>query len=164
MLIKEQGMRKAIIIGGGIAGLTFCIGLRQIRIEAEIYESAKRWNRLGIWMEPNAMQALDRLGLATQIVGAELDHILLSFFGGSALHLAGGYRPSKVTPKCRKRSSRTHVALSLTTSVSTRDLSPTTPRGRSRVSGGATVGASVWREKERTASFRSQRCPCSPGA
>jgi 2-polyprenyl-6-methoxyphenol hydroxylase-like FAD-dependent oxidoreductase len=36
MLIKEQGMRKAIIIGGGIAGLTLGIGLRQIRIEAEI--------------------------------------------------------------------------------------------------------------------------------
>jgi cation diffusion facilitator CzcD-associated flavoprotein CzcO len=101
-------MRKAIIIGGGIAGLTLGIGLRQIRIEAEIYESAKTIARF-IW--------------------------------------TSGYRSSKVIPKYRKRSSRTHVALSLTTSMSTRDLSPTTPRGRSRVSGGATVGASVWREK-----------------
>jgi 2-polyprenyl-6-methoxyphenol hydroxylase-like FAD-dependent oxidoreductase len=47
MLIKEQGMRKAIIIGGGIAGLTLGIGLRQIRIEAEIYESAKTLQPIG---------------------------------------------------------------------------------------------------------------------
>lgn len=72
MLIKEQGMRKAIIIGGGIAGLTLGIALRQIGIEAEIYESAKTLEPIGagIWMAPNAMQVLDRLGLATQIVAA----------------------------------------------------------------------------------------------
>jgi len=58
-----------IIIGGGIAGLTAAIALRQRGIEATVYEAAPQILPLGagIWMAPNAMQVFDRLGLAQRI-------------------------------------------------------------------------------------------------
>jgi len=68
-------MHKPIIVGAGIAGLTFGIALRQFGIETEIYESAPALEPIGagIWMAPNAMQIFDRLGLARQIVAAGVE-------------------------------------------------------------------------------------------
>ncbi len=58
-----------IIIGGGIAGLTAAVALRQRGIAATVCEAAPQILPLGagIWMAPNAMQVFDRLGLAAQI-------------------------------------------------------------------------------------------------
>jgi 2-polyprenyl-6-methoxyphenol hydroxylase-like FAD-dependent oxidoreductase len=58
-----------IIIGGGIAGLTAAIALRQRGLAATVYEAAPQILPLGagIWMAPNAMQVFDRLGLAQRI-------------------------------------------------------------------------------------------------
>jgi 2-polyprenyl-6-methoxyphenol hydroxylase-like FAD-dependent oxidoreductase len=68
-------MHRPVIIGAGIAGLTFGIALRQFGIESEIYESAPALEPIGagIWMAPNAMQIFDRLGLAHQIVAAGIE-------------------------------------------------------------------------------------------
>lgn len=58
-----------IIIGGGIAGLTAALALRQRGLAAQVYEAAPQILPVGagIWMAPNAMQVFDRLGLAERI-------------------------------------------------------------------------------------------------
>ena len=58
-----------LIIGGGIAGLTAAVALRQRGIAAAVCEAAPQILPLGagIWMGPNAMQVFGRLGLADQI-------------------------------------------------------------------------------------------------
>lgn len=61
-----------IIIGGGIAGLTAAIALRQRGLAATVYEAAPELRPLGagIWLAPNAMQVFERLGLAARINAA----------------------------------------------------------------------------------------------
>ncbi|MGI4870276.1 MAG: FAD-dependent monooxygenase [Janthinobacterium lividum] len=67
-----MGQPAGIIIGGGIAGLTAAIALRQRGIAATVCEAAPQILPLGagIWMAPNAMQVFDRLGLAARINAA----------------------------------------------------------------------------------------------
>jgi 2-polyprenyl-6-methoxyphenol hydroxylase-like FAD-dependent oxidoreductase len=57
---------KAIVIGGGIGGLTAAIALRQAGIEAHVYERASALREIGagISLWANAIHALDELGLA----------------------------------------------------------------------------------------------------
>ncbi len=72
-------MKKGIIIGAGIAGLTAAIALLRKGINATIYEQAPEINEVGagIWIAPNAMKVADRLGLAQEIkeAGKELERI-----------------------------------------------------------------------------------------
>ncbi|MDJ0365785.1 FAD-dependent monooxygenase [Hymenobacter sp. H14-R3] len=58
-----------LIIGGGIAGLTAALALRQRDLAAIVCEAAPQILPLGagIWMAPNAMQVFGRLGLADRI-------------------------------------------------------------------------------------------------
>lgn len=58
-----------LIVGGGIAGLTAAIALRQRGIVATVSEAAPQILPVGagIWMAPNAMQVFERLGLAGRI-------------------------------------------------------------------------------------------------
>lgn len=60
---------KAIIVGGGIAGLSAGIALQRLGIDFEIYESAPKLKPVGagISLTPNAMQVLADFGLAEQI-------------------------------------------------------------------------------------------------
>lgn len=60
---------KGIIIGGGIAGLATAISLKQAGISTQVFEAAPalRPAGAGIWMASNAMQALDRMGLAEKV-------------------------------------------------------------------------------------------------
>jgi 6-hydroxynicotinate 3-monooxygenase len=62
---------KIAIIGAGIAGLTAAATLRRIGLNAEIYEQAQAFARIGagIQMNPNAMKVLRGLGLETRIRG-----------------------------------------------------------------------------------------------
>jgi 2-polyprenyl-6-methoxyphenol hydroxylase-like FAD-dependent oxidoreductase len=57
--------KKAIIIGGGIGGMALAVALRQQSVEVEVYEQADALREVGaglvLW--PNAMTALDTLGL-----------------------------------------------------------------------------------------------------
>ena len=64
--------KKAVIVGGGIAGLTTAIAFEQIGIEAEVYEASPILEPIGagIWMAPNAMQVFERLGIASEIKAA----------------------------------------------------------------------------------------------
>ena len=64
--------KKAVIVGGGIAGLTAAIAFEQIGIEAEVFEASPKLEPIGagIWMAPNAMQVFDRLGIADEVKAA----------------------------------------------------------------------------------------------
>jgi salicylate hydroxylase/6-hydroxynicotinate 3-monooxygenase len=59
------------IIGAGIAGLTAAATLRRIGLEADIYEQAQAFARIGagLQLNPNAMKVLRGLGLEQRIRG-----------------------------------------------------------------------------------------------
>jgi len=66
------------IVGGGIAGLCTAIALRDTGHEVVVYESAEeiRATGAGLWIPPNGMAALERLGIAETLTsrGVMLDH------------------------------------------------------------------------------------------
>lgn len=70
---------KALIIGGGIGGLTTGIALEKAGIVTEVFEANSSIQPVGagIWMAPNAMQVFDRLGFAEEVVkmGMPLDRV-----------------------------------------------------------------------------------------
>lgn len=59
-------VKRVLIIGGGIGGLSTAIALRKHGVGVEIVEAAPEWNvyGVGIIQPSNALRALDRLGLA----------------------------------------------------------------------------------------------------
>jgi len=61
-------IKKALIVGGGIGGLSLGIGLRQKGIEADIAEIQKDYKIYGsgIIQQANALRALDALGVADE--------------------------------------------------------------------------------------------------
>jgi 2-polyprenyl-6-methoxyphenol hydroxylase-like FAD-dependent oxidoreductase len=60
---------RALVIGGGIAGLATATALRRAGLEPAVFESAERFDPLGAGLSlwANAVQALDRLGLGEQV-------------------------------------------------------------------------------------------------
>lgn len=58
-----------VIVGGGIGGLTAAVALRQRGFAPRLYEAAPELREVGagIWVPPNAMQVLARLGLAEAV-------------------------------------------------------------------------------------------------
>jgi 2-polyprenyl-6-methoxyphenol hydroxylase-like FAD-dependent oxidoreductase len=85
---------KAIIIGAGPGGLTAAIALRQAGFDAQVFERAERSREYGsgltIW--PNAMQALERLGIADRIrsIGLMSKGIAMRAWHGEYLFKVGG--------------------------------------------------------------------------
>ncbi|MGJ1198028.1 FAD-dependent monooxygenase [Sphingobacterium spiritivorum] len=69
-------MKHFTIIGGGVAGLTAAIGLQQIGIQADVYEGAPVLKGIGagFGLAANAMQALEYLGLKSEVM--VLGHLL----------------------------------------------------------------------------------------
>jgi 2-polyprenyl-6-methoxyphenol hydroxylase-like FAD-dependent oxidoreductase len=65
-------IRKALVIGGGIGGLSAAIALRRIGVEVDLVEKNPAWDvyGVGIIQPPNALRALDALGLAERCVAA----------------------------------------------------------------------------------------------
>ena len=61
---------KALIIGGGIAGLTTTIALRQQGFDCQVYEAAAAIKPIGagIMMASNAMNVFNKLNLAEKII------------------------------------------------------------------------------------------------
>lgn len=62
-------MKKVIIIGGGIAGLTTALALQKKDIEYEIYEAVPEIKAVGagISLAGNAMRVLHHLGIGTEV-------------------------------------------------------------------------------------------------
>ena len=83
---------KAIVVGGGIGGLTAAIALRRIGVEAVVFERAGEMREIGagisLWV--NAMKALERLGLADEIRAVGREEI------GGAIRLPGGETLSEI--------------------------------------------------------------------
>lgn len=64
------GAMKALVIGGGIGGLSTTVSLRKRGIEVDLIEKNPRWDvyGVGIIQPDNALRALDRIGLAKACV------------------------------------------------------------------------------------------------
>jgi 2-polyprenyl-6-methoxyphenol hydroxylase-like FAD-dependent oxidoreductase len=63
---------RAIVVGGGIGGLSTAIALRRIGVEAVVFERADELQEIGagISLWANAMKALGKLGLADAVLEA----------------------------------------------------------------------------------------------
>jgi len=93
-------MKKGIIIGGGIAGLTAAIAMEQAGIDFTVYEAAPELKPYGagIWMAPNAMQVFDQLGVkqAVKNAGIELEKVDIT---DENLNLIHGLNLKKIKSK-----------------------------------------------------------------
>jgi 2-polyprenyl-6-methoxyphenol hydroxylase-like FAD-dependent oxidoreductase len=80
---------RALVIGGGIGGLTAAVALRRRGIDAHVFEAAPALQPVGkgIWVPTNAMQVLDRLGLAGAVhaAGCPLERIEVCNLAGAVL-------------------------------------------------------------------------------
>ncbi|HKU05362.1 MAG TPA: NAD(P)-binding protein, partial [Bradyrhizobium sp.] len=65
---------KAIIVGGGIGGLTTALMLRARGIECELYEQADSIRELGVGINtlPHAIRELAQLGLLDRLDAAAI--------------------------------------------------------------------------------------------
>jgi len=65
-------MRKGIIIGAGIGGLTTAIALAKKGIGAVVYEQADAIKEVGagIWVAPNGLKVYEKLGIVEDIMSA----------------------------------------------------------------------------------------------
>lgn len=65
-------MKKGIIIGAGIGGLTTAIALLKKGVDVKIYEQAPEINEVGagIWIAPNGMKVFEELGISQDILNA----------------------------------------------------------------------------------------------
>jgi 2-polyprenyl-6-methoxyphenol hydroxylase-like FAD-dependent oxidoreductase len=61
---------KILIIGGGIGGLTTALACQHFNIDYEVFEAAPEIREVGagIWVPPNAMQVMKKLGKADDIL------------------------------------------------------------------------------------------------
>ena len=69
-LMPELLRPRALIIGGGIGGLAVAVALRQVGVEAYVFERAPEIHEVGAGLSlwSNAIIALRRLGLEERIV------------------------------------------------------------------------------------------------
>ncbi|WP_245586293.1 FAD-dependent monooxygenase [Olivibacter sitiensis] len=76
---KQSMKERIIILGGGIAGLTAAIALRQLGYEPVVYESARELKGIGagFGLASNAMKAFELLGLESEV--AQLGYPVDSF-------------------------------------------------------------------------------------
>lgn len=82
-------MPRVVIIGGGIGGLTAAVAFHQKKWDVAVYEAAPELRPAGkgIWVPTNAMQVLDRLGLAAGVTagGVPLERIQVRTVSGVGL-------------------------------------------------------------------------------
>jgi 2-polyprenyl-6-methoxyphenol hydroxylase-like FAD-dependent oxidoreductase len=87
-------MKKGIIIGAGIGGLTTAIALAKKGIETIVYEQASELKEVGagIWVAPNGLNVFNKLGFAGEIIelGKELKHISIVDLKGKPVSIIDG--------------------------------------------------------------------------
>jgi 2-polyprenyl-6-methoxyphenol hydroxylase-like FAD-dependent oxidoreductase len=73
---------RAIVVGGGIGGLSAAIALRQVGVEVAVFEKAGELREIGagnsLWA--NAMKALRKLGLYDTVLAVGKPCILKASF------------------------------------------------------------------------------------
>ena len=67
--LRRDRVMKAIIIGGGIGGLTTALMLHQRGLDCEVYEQASEVRELGVGINtlPHAIKELAQLGLLERL-------------------------------------------------------------------------------------------------
>jgi 2-polyprenyl-6-methoxyphenol hydroxylase-like FAD-dependent oxidoreductase len=87
-------MKKGIIIGAGIGGLTTAFALLKKGIDITIYEQSKEINEVGagIWIAPNGMKVFDYLGISQDILkaGKTLEKINVVDLNGKSISAIDG--------------------------------------------------------------------------
>ncbi len=65
-----QPIRRILIVGGGIAGLSAAIAARLAGVEVELVEIDPHWAAVGVGLtfQPNALRAVERLGVLDQVL------------------------------------------------------------------------------------------------
>ena len=73
---------KAIVVGGGIGGLSLALSLHQIGFEPHVFESAPAFQflGLGINVQPHAVRELTELGLGEQLAVSSVATAALAYF------------------------------------------------------------------------------------
>ena len=81
-----SAVRRVLVVGGGIGGLSASVALRRAGVDVVLVERNPAWDvyGVGIIQPPNALRALDALGLAERCIAA--GHPIL----GGRNHLADG--------------------------------------------------------------------------
>jgi 2-polyprenyl-6-methoxyphenol hydroxylase-like FAD-dependent oxidoreductase len=87
--MQSQGRLKAIVIGGGIGGITAALALRRVGIDATVYERAPELREVGsaLPLFTNALKALQKLGLGDEIeaLGEHANTLSVSTWRGDVL-------------------------------------------------------------------------------
>lgn len=87
--MQAQASRKAIIIGGGIGGITAAIALKQAGLDVTVYERAEELQEVGsglpLWT--NALRALQVLGLTGELenLGVQVTSVRVTTWNGDTL-------------------------------------------------------------------------------
>jgi FAD-dependent urate hydroxylase len=80
----------AVVVGGGIGGLAAALALRRAGLEVRVLEARLQLSEVGAGLSlwPNAMRALERLGLADQVAarGAPLRNDMIQRWDGKVLN------------------------------------------------------------------------------
>lgn len=73
---------KALIIGGGIGGLTTALSLHAAGIDVEVFEQVPRIEALGVGinLQPNAVRELIELGLGDRLAEVAIETSTLSYY------------------------------------------------------------------------------------
>lgn len=86
-------IKKALVVGGGIGGLTAGIALRKEGIGVEVIEIHSAYNvyGVGIIQPSNALRALDTLGLADECIrrGSPYNHFNMGLADGTPIGTSG---------------------------------------------------------------------------
>lgn len=74
-------IRRALVVGGGIGGLSAAIALRRAGIEVDLVEINRDWKvyHIGIVVQANCIRAMAALGIADQAIAAGFPYSGLSF-------------------------------------------------------------------------------------
>lgn len=84
---------KVLIIGGGITGLCTALALQARGMDCTVLEQAPELNEVGagIWLQPNALKVLDRLGVGARI---REQAVMLDYASLSNRHLKPFRKPT----------------------------------------------------------------------
>jgi 2-polyprenyl-6-methoxyphenol hydroxylase-like FAD-dependent oxidoreductase len=87
--MQSQARKKAIIIGGGIGGVTAAIALKQAGLDVTVYEQAEELREVGsglpLWT--NALRPLHVLGLTDELkdLGVQVTSVRITTWNGDTL-------------------------------------------------------------------------------